>query len=113
MFRAADGRPPRRRDVIISGIRSRLNFFAAAAVIGSALLQSQEGGYDLSEWGAAALACVGLLAVAAFAGVLSGPRNKAVTWSLWLFGGYTVWGFLSIAWAEVKGDAWEGANRTL
>ena len=99
--------------MIISGIRSRLTFFGAAVVIGSALLQSQEGGYELPEWGAAALACVGLLAVAALAGLLSRPRNLAVTRSLWLFGSYTAWGFLSIAWAEVKGDAWDGANRTL
>jgi O-antigen ligase len=26
---------------------------------------------------------------------------------------FTVWCFASIAWSEVKGDAWEGANRTL
>jgi hypothetical protein len=30
-----------------------------------------------------------------------------------LLGAFTAWSFLSIAWAGVKGDAWDGANRTL
>ena len=30
-----------------------------------------------------------------------------------LFGGFTLWSFLSIAWADAKGEAWDGANRTL
>ena len=30
-----------------------------------------------------------------------------------LFGGFTLWSFLSITWADAKGDAWDGANRTL
>ena len=28
------------------------------------------------------------------------------------FAAFTAWSFLSIAWADVKGDAWDGANRT-
>lgn len=99
--------------MIVSGIRSGLTFFGAPVVVGAALLQSQDGGYDLPEWGAAALVFVGLLAVAAGAGLLAGPRSRLVALSLWLFGAYTAWSFLSITWAEVKGDAWDGANRTL
>ncbi len=30
-----------------------------------------------------------------------------------LFAAFTLWCFLSIAWADSKGDAWDGANRTL
>ena len=26
---------------------------------------------------------------------------------------FTVWSFLSITWADARGDAWDGANRTL
>ena len=37
------------------------------------------------------------------------PLLRAVT----LFGGFTLWSFLSITWADAKGEAWDGANRTL
>jgi hypothetical protein len=34
-------------------------------------------------------------------------------WALALLAAYTAWSFLSIAWADAPGDAWDGANRTL
>ena len=34
-------------------------------------------------------------------------------WALAAFAGFTVWSFCSIAWADARGDAWDGANRTL
>ena len=39
------------------------------------------------------------------------PRYVAV--SLLAFGTFTAWSFLSIAWADSRADAWNGANRTL
>ena len=34
-------------------------------------------------------------------------------WALAAFAGFTVWSFCSIAWADARGEAWDGANRTL
>ena len=34
-------------------------------------------------------------------------------WALAALAGFTVWSFCSIAWADARGDAWDGANRTL
>jgi hypothetical protein len=82
-------------------------------VVGVAVLQLQNGGYDQAEWGAAALFVLGLLAVALVAGLLSPPTGRPAAVSLACFAAYAVWGFASIAWAEVKGDALEGASRTL
>jgi O-antigen ligase len=42
-------------------------------------------------------------------GSLPRPLLRAVTF----FGAFTLWSFLSITWADAKGDAWDGANRTL
>ncbi len=93
--------------------RSRLILLGAPVVVSAALLQWEDGGYDLPEWGAAGLLLVGLLAVAAVARLLAAPRSRWIALSLGLFVAYAAWGFLSISWAEVRGDAWDGANRTL
>jgi O-antigen ligase len=41
------------------------------------------------------------------------PLPGPVLGSVVLFAAFTAWSGLSIAWADVKGDAWDGANRTL
>jgi len=40
------------------------------------------------------------------------PSPVAVA-AIGLFAAFTAWSYLSISWAGVKGDAWDGANRTL
>lgn len=99
--------------MIVSGIRTRLILLGAPVVLATSALQSQDGGYDITEWAAAAMLFVGLLAVAGLAGLLSRPAGRTIAFSLALLGAYTVLSFLSILWAEVEGDAWDGANRTL
>jgi tetratricopeptide (TPR) repeat protein len=72
------------------------------------------GGYPTTTWLPGALFFVGLLAALAVAGpaVLRMPsRLEGV--ALAALTALTAWSFLSIAWADVKGDAWDGANRTL
>lgn len=55
-----------------------------------------------------------LLAVAVLAvGVRAGEISLPVKIALACLAGYTALSFLSITWAAVPGDAWEGANRTL
>ena len=44
------------------------------------------------------------------------PQNRlspAAVAAIVLFTAFTAWSYLSISWADVKGDAWDGANRTL
>jgi O-antigen ligase len=75
---------------------------------------AHEGGYPVTSWLPGALFLLGLTLV-----LLGGVPQLRPTWgtaattSILLFGAFTLWSFCSIAWAGVKGDAWDGANRTL
>jgi len=78
---------------------------------------SDQAGYPLTHWAPGGLIVLALLAIALLAGA---PR-----WTGWAgipipvriavgaLAAYTALSFLSILWAGVPGDAWEGANRTL
>ena len=70
-----------------------------------------EGAYAPTDWYPGAFVLLVLAAVASWGCIGSLPRHalRAVTF----FGRFTLWSFLSIAWADAKGDAWDGANRTL
>jgi tetratricopeptide (TPR) repeat protein len=60
---------------------------------------------------AGGLFLLGLLAVSALAAPWTRtPRLTSV--ALAALVGYAVWSYASIGWAEVRGDAWTGANRT-
>jgi tetratricopeptide (TPR) repeat protein len=71
------------------------------------------GGYAPTTWYPGALLFLALLAV-----VVVSPRRRARpaprAWAaIALLATFTVWSFVSVAWAGVQGDAWDGANRTL
>jgi hypothetical protein len=86
----------------------------AIAVAVFLVLVATEGGYLPTTWYPAGLFFL-LLLVATFAGlrtVVAGPP-LAVRCAVALLAAFTAWSFLSITWAGVKGDAWDGANRTL
>ena len=70
-----------------------------------------EGGYAPTAWYPGAFVFLVLAAVVSRlrSGSLPRPLSRAVT----LFGAFTLWSFLSITWADAKGEAWDGANRTL
>ena len=75
---------------------------------------TKEGGYAPTAWYPGAIAFLALL------GSLIVFRPKALSLSgewarraLLLFTAFTLWTFFSILWAGVRGDAWDGANRTL
>jgi hypothetical protein len=73
-----------------------------------------EGGYPSIYWYPGALVVLALLAVAVAGLPLAGPGlPRAALAALALLAAYTVWSYCSIAWADVKADAWDGANRTL
>ena len=75
---------------------------------------ARDGGYSATVWYPGALFLLALLAVVVATGphlLRSLPRLAAL--AVGLFAVFVLWTFASVGWAEVKGIAWEGANRTL
>jgi O-Antigen ligase len=75
------------------------------------VLGASDGGYFPTAWYPAGLFLLALLGVSAAA--LGPPRGvpRAALAALALLSCYAAWAYLSIAWAEQQGTAWEGANR--
>lgn len=69
------------------------------------------GGYEPTTWYPGTLLLLGL-AVATVVGRASRGSWRSAWAPSALLASLTVWSFASIAWATVKGDAWDGANRT-
>ena len=82
------------------------------AVVLFAWWATADGGYAPGAWYPGALMVLVALAVC-----VRPWSYRALTpparWALAAFAGFTVWSFCSIAWADARGDAWDGANRTL
>ena len=75
---------------------------------------TDEAGYPLTHWAPGGLVIAGLLGLSlALVGVRAAELPGAVRVALGCLVAYTALSFLSILWAGVPGDAWEGANRTL
>jgi tetratricopeptide (TPR) repeat protein len=69
------------------------------------------GGYFPGDWYPAALYTL-VLAAMAFVWVPAGRRaSRPVAIACAALAAYAAWSYLSIVWAEQKGDAWDGANR--
>jgi tetratricopeptide (TPR) repeat protein len=109
---------------------------ALAALVLMVVWAADQAGYPLTHWAPGGLIVLALLAIALAAGRPGGhtarragsgsgmgglqiirPRfaeiPAAVRVALLCLAAYTALSFLSIAWAAVPGDAWEGADRTL
>ncbi len=73
-----------------------------------------EDGYPLTHWAPGGLVLLGLLAIALWSAPLR-PRQVPlpIRVALGCLALYAALSYLSILWAQVPGDAWEGANRTL
>jgi tetratricopeptide (TPR) repeat protein len=75
---------------------------------------TNQTGYPVTHWAPGGLIVLVLLAIAvAFIGVRWDEMPIPVRIALGCLAAYTVLSFLSILWADVPGDAWEGADRTL
>jgi tetratricopeptide (TPR) repeat protein len=74
---------------------------------------TEEGGYAPTAWYPGALIFLALLAGVGLSP--AGPTSSGLwaTRGIAFLAAFTAWSFLSIVWAGVKGDAWDGANRTL
>ena len=82
------------------------------AVVLFAWWATADGGYAPGAWYPGAL-----LVLAALAGCVRPGSYRQLSppsrWALAAFAGFTVWSFCSIVWADARGEAWDGANRTL
>jgi tetratricopeptide (TPR) repeat protein len=75
---------------------------------------TDQAGYPVTHWSPGALIVLVLLAMA-LAVVRLRPAEMPLTVCVAFacLAAYTAFSYLSIAWAAVPGDAWEGSNRTL
>jgi tetratricopeptide (TPR) repeat protein len=75
---------------------------------------SDQAGYPVTRWAPGALIVLALLTIALFIVPLRlGGISLPLRIALICLGLFTALSYLSILWADVPGDAWEGANRTL
>ena len=72
-----------------------------------------DGGYPPTLWYPGALFLLALAVVMFASGRLGAGGSRPARLALALLAAFALWSFLSIAWANVQGDAWDGANRTL
>jgi hypothetical protein len=71
-----------------------------------------QGGAAPATWYLGALVILLVLLAAVWAGVVAAPGRPAAV-AIGALAAYALWSFLSITWATARGDAWDGANRTL
>jgi len=87
---------------------------ALAALALFVVWDTSQAGYPVTHWAPGALIVLSLLALAlAVVRLHAADVPLAVRIALGALAAYTLLSFLSILWAGVPGDAWEGANRTL
>jgi tetratricopeptide (TPR) repeat protein/predicted secreted protein len=87
---------------------------ALGALVVFVVWASDQGGYPLTHWAPGALVVIALLVIAlASAGARAAEMPRTVKLALVALAAFTALSYLSILWARVPGDAWEGANRTL
>ena len=91
----------------------RARLVSAAMTVGAiAWWTLHQGGAAPSSWYLGALVVLLVLLAAVWAGVVA-PPGRAAAVAIGALAAFTLWSFLSIAWATARGDAWDGANRTL
>ncbi|HWX46127.1 MAG TPA: O-antigen ligase family protein [Solirubrobacteraceae bacterium] len=87
---------------------------ALGALVLMAVWATDQAGYPLTHWAPGGLIVLALLAIALAAAPLRlAEIPLAVRIAVGCLAAYTALSYLSILWAGVPGDAWEGANRTL
>jgi O-antigen ligase len=87
---------------------------ALAAIALFVVWATSQAGYPLTHWAPGALIVLVLLAIAlGLVRLHSAQMPPAVRIALAALAAYTALSYLSILWAAMPGEAWEGANRTL
>ena len=103
-------RPPALREPLVALVP-----FAPALLVGAVLAWWEHtGAFYAEQWYPGAVFLLLLTGVVCVAQTdLLRALGTRVRWAAVALGAYGVWSFASIAWAVDKGDAWDGANRTL
>src|SRR5712692_9455125 len=79
-----------------------------------AFMVEREGGFALTVWSPIALLVLGVTATIVFSArhrLATGSRTAVTAFAC--LAGFTLWSYATIGWAGVRGDAWDGSNRTL
>ena len=101
--RAADADRPGGALLLFPGLAAFAIFLVWAVV---------DGGYPPTAWYPGGLFLFGVGAVVLASGGAALP-GTAARLAVGFLAGFALWSALSVAWAHVDGDAWDGANRTL
>ncbi|HEY4428406.1 MAG TPA: O-antigen ligase family protein [Solirubrobacteraceae bacterium] len=87
---------------------------ALAALTLFVIWATDQAGYPVTHWGPGGLIVLALVVLSVgLMGLRPATAPPAVRVAVACLAGYTALSYLSILWASVPGDAWEGANRTL
>ncbi len=73
---------------------------------------ARDGGTSTVVWAPGSLLLLALVVVVAWAAPGSLPGGRAGLIALAAFGAFVGWCYLTILWADVRADAWSGANKT-
>jgi O-antigen ligase len=84
---------------------------AAVALITFVWFAASNGGFDSTTWYPGALIILTLVVIGALT-VPAASVPRLVKVAALALVAYAAWNYLSIAWADQKGEAWDGANRT-
>jgi tetratricopeptide (TPR) repeat protein len=87
---------------------------ALAAIVLFVVWATSQAGYPVTHWAPGALVVLALLGISlGLVGLRAAAMPLSVRIALAALAAYTALSYLSILWAAVPGEAWEGANRTL
>jgi len=86
--------------------------FAVVAAL-AAFMVERDGGYAVTVWYPVGLVVLAVLVTLAWSAGSVRGLERAVAATVLVYASFVAWMFLTIAWADVRGDAWEGANRAL
>jgi hypothetical protein len=86
---------------------------ALLALAALVVIAESQGGYYPLDWYPAALFAFGLLLVALLAIPRAARVPRPILVAAGLLGAYAAWSYLTIAWADDQGAAWDGANTTV
>ncbi len=83
------------------------------ALVVTLIWSADDGATDPLVWIPGTLLLVALLAVVAVTAPGSVPGGSPGKVAIASFAAFTGWSYLSLLWADVRADAWSGANKTL
>lgn len=77
------------------------------------LFASQDGGYAPTVWLPGTLFVLGLLVAVLATGASAIRERPLIAGAVACFAAFTLWNYATVFWAQERGLAWDGANRTL